>query len=195
LTFQEEFINGLTKPIREGSNDYYHYYQLALAHLALGNHANYREICQSMLHRFSDTQDQLQSRFVTWTACLAPDTFSGYQDLLALYQRSHATEPFGVELGVLYYRMGEFDRARDELNKIADVENSKSLPAYLWYFLAMADAKLENTESAAAWLQRADEFAQGYFDSNETTTSWHRFATLRLLQEEARSIVQATSNE
>jgi len=193
-TFKKEWLDSFTQDIANQVQGHYPYYHMAVTQLVTEDKAGYAETCRRMLDRFLETNKPLEARFAAWTACLAPSSLSDYSPALDLYQRLHSGDAVGVELGALLYRAGEFSRARDELLRIAEIENPNSSPAYVWYFLAMVEMKLGNRDTATAWAKKADErLAEQQSAAAYSTTLWNRVATERLLQSETRMVLQGTN--
>jgi len=197
-TFEEEWIEPYSRSVQKGSMDYSAYYQLALCHLVVGDMEAYRTDCQMMREKFDSSNDVLQLQFTAWTTALAPGAMQDYSPVIELAKRAEAISKVPpYHLAALRYRAGEFGEASDILLKLTEVENPNSSPAYVWYFLSMAEHQLGNEEQSNGWFEKATEFtAQQLADERDGTLSipWNRRATLRLLDAEARATI-ATSND
>ena len=56
-------------------------------------------------------------------------------------------------LGAAHYRAGEWDDARDALNRSMKLRNDS--PSFDWFFLALVDHKLGNPADAREWYDKA----------------------------------------
>lgn len=185
--FEEQIENQLA--------DYFDYYQLALCHLVANDPTAYRKVCQDMLEEFQKSTNAHEFQFAGWTCALAPDALTDFSLAMKLLQRSQelAQSP-SYQLGTLLYRSGEFEKARDVLLDFAKVQDSKYSPAYVWYFLSMAEFQLGNHEKAQEWLTKASEFTTGILadeQAGKKSAAWNHRATLRLLDAEATALVLA----
>ena len=172
------------------------YYFLGLSQLFVGDKVGHEATCHEMLKRFSGTTDPLTAALVTWTISLAPATFSDYDAALKLYQGTSANDLIGVELGALYFRMGEYERAREVLMRLVEMEKQPT-KIEVAYFMALAELKLGNRESAADWAKQADSLVGPLITNAETRLqqSWPRLAQWELLQQELHQLLQDSSDE
>ena len=181
-------------------------YELALCALAAGNASQYRDVCELMLEISADAKDPLQQNFAAWTSALS-DCGSDQTELaVELATRAVTSQPeneqFLNTLGAALYRKGRYDEALDRLAQLTNREvkaggEANSSPAYTMYFLAMTHHALDNVNEAKEWLQKADRRTMRALE-NEEQPPWNRILTLKLLREEAHSMIDSTeltSNE
>ncbi len=176
-------------------------YQLALAKLAADDDGGYRRACAEMLEHFAGTEDSDAARWVAWACVLAPDAVDGFSSPVALAEKAVESDPKSVSYvnthGAVLYRAGRVEEAiqrlteADKLFEDAD-SNSKSSPAYTWYFLAMAHHANGQSEEADKWLDKAVKWTDEVFREHEEGASrlpWNRRLTLELLCEEAKAMI------
>ena len=186
-----------------GQAGWYERYQRALCYLHDGNHAAYRAAASEILSRFMKSQDRNELYWTVWTCVLAPDSLDDYRLLVELAVRGHdmpsADLSMKPELGAALYRAGEFEQALQRLNERESAPaNSKTLPVYSWYFLAMTHYKLGHHEEAQKWLAQATEFTDKILTEskvNRNLLSWNRRLTLELLRAEATALIREAPTE
>ena len=98
------------------------------------------------------------------------------------------------------YRAGRFEEAiqhlkeADELMQQHPRESLPISPAYTWFFLAMAHHCLRHNEEALNWLDEAVQWTDKAIKEYETNPcfprSWNRSLTLKLLRDEAESLLR-----
>lgn len=194
ITFGDEWIESLRQPVLAHSNDIHPYYLLALAQLVSKDDMAYRETCQLILERFSETSDPLTAEFAAWTCSLAPLAIPDYRTAIDLYRRVAGDKVRLDKSGPLLYRMGNATEARLELLQVADTTHEQSSPAYTWLYLALVEHQLGNIQSAQEWKDKADAYVaeQAAAPTDSHATSWNRLATLRILQQEVEQLLQET---
>jgi serine/threonine protein kinase/WD40 repeat protein len=186
-TFMKEWTEPFLKKINYDTANHSDFYSLALCHLIAGNEADYREVCQKMLKSFSASSDAKARQFTGWTCALAPNALDDYSSVIELVQGSLELGELPTHhLGVLLYRAGEFKESRDELLKYADSQDSTTSPAYVWYFLSMAEFQLRNLEKSKEWFEKATKLTNGSISDQQ---QWSRLMTLRLLDAEVKSLI------
>jgi tetratricopeptide (TPR) repeat protein len=176
-------------------------YWAALTQLRGGLDDSYHDTCRGMVERFQDTEKASDAHWTAWTCLLAPDAVQDYGPVVRLAEQAVEAEPnSGVylkTLGGIFYRVGRFEEAVQRLAEadklIDDLDSqSKSSPAYTWYFLAMAHHKLGHDDEAKKWLDKATEWTDKILAEEEegtATVAWNRLLTLKLLREEAEAMI------
>ncbi len=176
----------------------YQRYSAALLYLQMGENEKYRESVHAMQQRFATTEHSNSQHFVGWTACLVPDALEDYSTVLALAEKAVTTDPendqYQKTLAATRFRAGEHDAARELLLKIAQRDENpdakaNSSPAYGWYFLAMTQQALGNTEDAETYLAKANDWTNGILSDEANPPAWNRRLTLELLRDEATQFI------
>ena len=187
--------------IEKGGNSPTAGYRLALAHLAASDIDGYRSACTRMREQFGYSKDPEEAHWLAWTCLLAPDAVDDYGLVVRLAEQAVEADPdsevYLKTLGAILYRAGRFEEAVPRLteanNLIEDPDTeSNSSSAYTWYFLAMAHHKLGRDAEAKKWLQKATEWTDkilGEHKEGTTLLSWNRHLTLKLLREEAETLL------
>jgi tetratricopeptide (TPR) repeat protein len=183
------------KAVTLGARDaFYVRYLHALTCAALHDDSRYRADCTELLQQFRDSRNTDDLHFAVWTSVLRPGSVDDFEPVLELAAR--AVE-LGNEsgqslqgLGAALFRAGRFDEARQALEKSAGAPaNPLTVPVYVWYFLAMTQFKLDHSDEAREWFDKAlaetshvlAEFKPG----NPDPPPWNRRLTLELLRAEA----------
>ncbi len=179
------------------------WYRRALARLGQGQADQYRKDCAEMLQRFGQTTKPNDAYWVAWTCALAPDAIKDWPKAVALAEKSAKSDPqsasFLNTLGAVLYRAGRFD---ESLQRLTDADrfakqpsrSDMSLPAYTWFFLAMAHHRLGHSEEAKQWLDKAEawtEKAIAEADQGIEFMHWNRRLTLKLLRDEAEALLKS----
>jgi eukaryotic-like serine/threonine-protein kinase len=194
----------LAKAIELGESGWEIWHHLALALLAAGDMAGYREACRSMLKRFAQTQNPVEAYLTSWTCVIAPDAVDDYEPVLARVNRVLDARPdsgqFLTALGAILYRSGRNDDAvrwLTELTASRKAVNDKitSSPAYAWYFLAMAHHRAGEEFQAQACLNRANQFTDLELADQANPPAWERRTTLNLLRREAETLLDIPAAE
>lgn len=173
-------------------------YLLALARLSAADMPGYRQTCSAMVDTFLETDDMPEAKFTAWSCVLGPEAVDNFANVIQLAERAvNIDRKLNLAtLGAALYRAGRYDEALSRLNQ-AEVLNSltetstDTSPAYRWYFLAMTHRRLGNTEKYRAFLNRALERTEQALASPPELDdgNWFRLATLRLLRDEAQSLL------
>jgi tetratricopeptide (TPR) repeat protein len=192
------------KRLREASPDapIVAYYQ-ALALLAAGDAAGYRDACRAMLQKFEKTTDLAQLDWVTLTCALGPGALEDLTPAIILAEKITAAEPkeskHRLNHGALLYRAGRYREAVEVLNEVDRMmkqsgDNSLRSPAYAWFFLAMSHNRLGNRDEAARWFAQACEYAQKELAAASdpgAVGKANRWVTLRLFRDEATALLES----
>ena len=181
------------------------HYLRALLCLALDGETQYHESCRAMLQQFQDTENPSDGYWVAWTCLLAPESLDDYGPVVRLAERAVEADPHSDNylktLGGIFYRVGRFDEAVERLNEANTLRQdsgveSKSSPAYAWFFLAMAHHKLGHDAEAEKWLAKATEWTDKVLKEDEEGTTaipWNRRLTLELFRKEAEELLGKTA--
>jgi tetratricopeptide (TPR) repeat protein len=175
----------------------YVYYKLALAALGMSQDQQYQAACQEMLEQFADSEVPSETHFTAWTCALAPDALDDYEPTIELARHAVEQEEFNQQylngLGAILMRARRYDEAKDQLQQALNVEDEESLTStsYAYYFLAMTEHHLGNTEEAKEQLQIALESTEQELAGSP---SWNRRLTLELLREEAVTLINDDTN-
>lgn len=165
---------------------------VAVAHLASGEVAPYRQSCASLLQRFEKTEDRDVACDVLLACVLRPDALSDSGRLLLLAQV--ADTPHGAshaETGAALYRAGDYAEAARSLEAAAKVYHLRPLALC---FLAMARHRLGNIDGARQaldealrWIDQANrEEFDDLTDSRPGWRNWHEPLECEPLLDEAR---------
>ncbi len=169
----------------------------ALVQLKAGRLDSYRDTCRTMLKQFGDTKTVAEGHWVVWTCLLGPEAVDDYAPVVRLAEQAveadPTSEPYLKTLGAILYRAGRAEQAvkrLTEANKLIEDQDteSRSSPAFTWYFLAMAHHKFEHDAEAKKWLGKATEWTDKVLREHENRTThvpWNRRLTLKVLKKEA----------
>ena len=164
----------------------------------------YRQDCGEMLQRFGQTVEADDCHWVAWTCVLAPDDARDWATASVLADQAVQSDPQSARnlntLGAVLYRAGRFNEALAHLSEAAariqePSEASNMSPAYTWYFLAMAHAKVGHEEQARQYLDKANAWTEKVLDDDENLPPWNRRATLELFRKEAGSLLGTINQE
>ncbi len=181
------------------------WYKRCLARLSGGQVDEYRQDCGEMLQRVGQTDNAGDHFFVAWACVLAPDATTDWATAVALAEKSVQGDPQSAmclnALGAVLYRAGRFDEALVRLSEAAALVEqtgaaSNLSPAYPWFFLAMTQHRLGHAEEAKQWLDKAVTWTdKALADADQGTTDlpWNRRLTLKLLRDEATTLLGVTS--
>jgi tetratricopeptide (TPR) repeat protein len=173
------------------------WYQRALTRLAAGR----PEDCREMLQRFAQTDKADDAHWVAWTCALGPDATADWPKAIALAEKASQSDPKSFQflnpLGAVLYRSGRFEDAAKKLKEAETLGQGsggspKSSPAYAWFFLAMAQERLQHREDARAAFDKAvAETDKGLREHKEgiADVPWNRRLTLKLLRDEAQTLL------
>lgn len=217
----DEGLRRLTKAIGFEPGNIQCLYKNALALLACGQNDGYRHECAELLERVSEMTDDQLSKWLSktgdaravgywavWTCALAPDAVEDFASAVRLADRLVQADPkrsrywsarYLTASGAVLYRASRIEEATERLNAAHQLmpspnELARFIPAYTWYFLAMAHHASGRIDEASRWLARANEWTDKVGNSeNYWETSWklrwNERSTLDLLREEAERIL------
>lgn len=166
--------------------------------------SGYQQRCAAMIERYRDSRDPDVLFYTAWTNAVAPGAVASYETPLLLAKRAVELRPqdgaLQQSLGAVYYRAGRFAEAKTHLTAATKLPEVISISvAYAWYFLAMTNQRLGQTEQAKSWLDKAAAYttkalADGKTESGEPL-SWNRRLTLELLRAEATALFREAPAE
>jgi tetratricopeptide (TPR) repeat protein len=175
------------------------WYQRALVRVAAGRLEDYRKDCGEILQRFGQSDKPDDAPWLVWTCALAPDATTNWPQVRAQAEQAVKNDPKSARylstLGAVLYRAGQFEEATKKLKEaealaIAPSGNPNSSPAYTWFFLAMAQQRLQQAEDAQASFDKAVAETDKTLREHEqgiAEAPWNRRLTLKLFREEAES--------
>ena len=183
--------------INLGTTNGYIWYLVALLRLAEQDVQGYRKACEAMLEKFAESEAADDLHWVAWACVLTPDSVDDYSRPIELAERAVTANPdnirYGLGLGAMLYRAGNFDEALEALNRSDKSKaSSRTSPAYGWYFLAMTHHKLGDESQAKEWFDKAVTRAETELDETQddrAPVAWNRRLTLELLRQEAEKLL------
>ncbi|MCA9038025.1 MAG: tetratricopeptide repeat protein, partial [Planctomycetaceae bacterium] len=184
------------KALSENSNlTAYQSYVCALLSLKLHDSQYYSDICRTIIGREIASNSATDDHFKAWTCALAPKAINDYKRAIEFSRRAVAAEPmnvlFRVGLGAILFRAGDLDEAHKVLTEALELPaRDGTSPAYIHYFLAMAEHRRGHSDEAKGHLQKANEIADAELSKSP---SWNRRLTLELLRSEAAAFVRVDS--
>lgn len=170
--------------------------RLALAQLAAGNEAGYRNSGEAMLRRFGQSGERNLVIELAWIQVLSPvQAAVDVARTVELLKSAVATAPrdpivLGI-LGAAAYRLGRYEEAIGYLNESNRAHSDGGL-VWNWLFLAMAHHRLGQDREASTWIDRASgRVGRGGLESprepsNGRSMRWAEQLVLRRLFREAR---------
>jgi WD40 repeat protein/serine/threonine protein kinase/tetratricopeptide (TPR) repeat protein len=175
------------------------WYRHDLALLAAGKNDEYRKACARMVEHFKDTEDTQTAFFTAWTAALGADAVSDFASALRLARKAATQDAQNPQthqaVGAVLYRMGRLEECLTHFDAAQAAANpeSRTSPAYLDYFRAMAHHRLGHKEEARKCLQRAvtqtDKELRDEAQASDLER-WVRKPTLQLLRAEAEAVLR-----
>jgi tetratricopeptide (TPR) repeat protein len=145
-----------------------------------------------------------------WTCALGPLPQERLRQALSLIKRAVELSPanpnYRNTLGAVLYRAGQYEDALKEFEESMRIraetssgtsakpdtkEESATIMAFDWLFLAMAHHRLGHVEDTRAWLRKAISSMEQteYERSLEAVFSWKARLELQLLRREAESLI------
>jgi serine/threonine-protein kinase len=194
----EEAIGMYRRAIELGPDEVLHHYWLALAQLAVGDLDGYRATCATLLRQFGKSNKAEVVNAAAWTIVLADGSVADPEKAVTLARVALRTEPgsdlYANTLAAALYRAGRLEEAMRCFHEIAAAarQGTKKLalfsPAYTWFFLAMTQRRMSQTEEARKSLALAIQTMER--EADKESTWWTRRATLQLLRREAEALVR-----
>ncbi len=203
----------------ELKQDCYPRFRLALIYLLLGRLDAYRDVCQQIFAGIRDDLIASTAYEGVWACAIVPRSIPNLQGVVPLVREAivgdvaHHYYVRLASLGALLYRIGQTKEAVETLTKAsrawvydAPVINPKDvLPAYVWYFLAMAHHDLAHYQEARTWFDKAEAYSQTRLAKPAAVGTesgigviplsgslfWSQRVVLEYLQREARAVLNA----
>jgi serine/threonine protein kinase/tetratricopeptide (TPR) repeat protein len=180
-----------------GPDDSYLWRFRAVAHVAAGDVAAYRQTCTAMVERFEKTKDSATAGNVLHVCVLRDDTLPDMTRLLPLTRVADPIWHWGTwARGAALYRAGKYEESVQCFEKAAKIYRPRT---WDWCFLAMAHHRLGHAEEArrclvdaARWIDEANRE-----DLDDPTSlrpgwaNWDERVTYPLLLREAEALLGA----
>ncbi len=165
----------------------------AVAHVAAGDVAAYRQTCAAMVERFEKTEDRETAGNVLLACVLRDDTLPDMARLLPLIHVAGSIWNWGAwARGAALYRAGRYEESVRCFEAAANIYRPRS---WDWCFLAMAHHRLGHTAEARRCLVEAahwiDEANREALEDTAVTWwgGWHEAVVYPLLLREAEALV------
>jgi serine/threonine protein kinase/Flp pilus assembly protein TadD len=180
-----------------GPNDSYLWRFRAVAHVAAGDVAAYRQACTAMVERFEKTEDRDTAANVLLVGVLRGDTLPDMARLLPLTRVADPIWHWGTWVrGAALYRAGRYEESVRSFETAAKMYRPR---AWDWCFLAMAHHRLGHAEEARRCLVEAarwiDEANREKLDDPTGTRpawgGWYQAVVYPLLLREAEALLGA----
>ncbi len=179
------------RAITQGREDAATFRDQALARLAAGDLAGYKQICARMSRRFGGNRAAGQT--VGWTCALAPDALPDLKPLVQQAERAQADNPKSaahlIAVAALLYRTGQLQPALQQLEKAQTLRGPADAPTD-WLLLAMTQQRLGRADEAKKWLDKAKQAQQP--STAGAGRTWQERLELGLLTKEAEALVKGT---
>jgi tetratricopeptide (TPR) repeat protein len=164
------------------------YYELAMVHLAAGDHAAYGKVCEQLLTMCGDVGDRELLEQVAWLCALSP-TLGDVTRALKMAEESaelHEHDARSLRtFGAALYRSGKYDEASQ---KLEEALAKQSEFASAWLLLALTEQQRGNTEQAKAWLAKGAAWVDHERLSKQKP--WTDRAFLDALLKEAQALIE-----
>jgi tetratricopeptide (TPR) repeat protein len=170
-------------------------YWQALALLAAGDVAGYRQTCAALVEHFARSEKPDDWYLTVVTCSLAPDAVNDWKPLLRLAENAARRDPgnatYAGTLGIALYRAGHTAEAIKQLEAAhaaweqAGTKAQAHSPVYTYLFLAMAHHQRGSAEESRRWLAKALESPELRI---KAPAPWNRRLTLELFLREAQSL-------
>jgi serine/threonine protein kinase/WD40 repeat protein len=152
---------GLVRAVAKGVDDPLVWHRHLLLRLRAGDLAGYQAGCSSLISRFGRDERPGFVEPVAWACALGPDALEDWIPMIRAVEAAVKQRPENVELrktlGALLVRAG---RAREAITALEESvrKNGHGGNAFDWLFLALAQHRLGQTESAGAALAKARDW-------------------------------------
>jgi tetratricopeptide (TPR) repeat protein len=191
---------GFAKAIELGADDVLAvWYPLALLHLRAGRTNEYRCLCESLLARFSQTDNPAIACWVVITCKLAPEAVADLARPVQIAEKLSGRDPKNAEwmgiLGDTLYRKGDLAAAVQRLE--ASIGGNPGVGVH-WrrLFLAMAYHRLgraaeaqQNLRKAIEWTDKNAQEKLGEGAELREPLPWPQRLDLQLLRREAEQLL------
>jgi tetratricopeptide (TPR) repeat protein/tRNA A-37 threonylcarbamoyl transferase component Bud32 len=161
----------------------------AFCHILNGDTDSYHRICQAMLERFGQTDDQSTAHDIVEACVVHPDAISDKWRLPPLANIASSWYVDAVRMrAIVLYRTGQFAESIDCFDKAARLYGLRS---WDWVFLAMAHHHLDHPDTASKcleharrWMREADSRVVNDLFRQSTWDDWYeRPCALKLIDE------------
>jgi WD40 repeat protein len=178
---------------REEGTDRIMWYRLALARLALKDHAGYRSASMDMVARFADPREPRDADLTLWTCILAPGAVEDWAPTLRTAETLLSGAPDDASrsqsMGALLLRAGRSEEAVKLLRRSRETQGGTDDPQ-THLFLVLAYARLGRLSDARGHLKQGTALAAPALQeqpAGRASLDWEARAELRLLLREARA--------
>jgi serine/threonine protein kinase/Flp pilus assembly protein TadD len=186
-----------TKACELAPDDSYLWRFRAVAHVAAGDVAAYRQACTAMVDRFEKTKDRVTAGNALLVCVLRDDSLRDMTRLLPLTRVAAPLWHWGTwARGAALYRAGRYEESVRRFEAAAKMYRPR---AWDWSFLAMAHHRLGHAKEARRCLAEAarwiDEANRQELDDPTSTRpawgGWHEAVVYPLLLGEAKALLGA----
>ncbi|TWU28997.1 protein kinase domain-containing protein [Novipirellula artificiosorum] len=173
------------------------FYQAALLAVHAKDPASFAECCRRAIDDSPAAGMVVDQYSAAWTCALGPHGLDDYSPAISLARSAAASDPakqsYFCGLGAILMRAGEYTEAKQQLEKVAELETDFSTSeSYAYYFLAMTEYKLGNSAAAEQQLRQANAAAETELAG---FIAWHRGLTIELLRNEATALIAPQSGD
>lgn len=159
-----------------------HLYDLAIAFLANGELAAYRQVCADMFAQFHSTDNNDIAARIVYTCVPAPDAIPNIERLTPLAKMAMNAWPGNVRLrGAVAYRSGDYESAA----KFFEEANETDRRAWDWFFISMTQSRLGRFDEARRCLDEGIRLLNSRSD-----TGWTERVESQCLREEASALIE-----
>ncbi|MBM3458000.1 MAG: WD40 repeat domain-containing protein, partial [Armatimonadetes bacterium] len=190
-------VEDFNAAIGAGAGERLLWYHRALALLARGDLAGYRQNCEEMFQRFGGFRPAARrdNSLTLWTCMLAPGALDDPGVLVELADRWVKVEPTHdshlQNLGAALYRAGRYGAAGQRIRAGISRRRRTEVPDAC--FLAMIHARLGHGRLAGQWLalaHRLDAEARASLTAARLPIPWGDEVEARVLRQEAEALVK-----
>jgi WD40 repeat protein/tetratricopeptide (TPR) repeat protein/tRNA A-37 threonylcarbamoyl transferase component Bud32 len=166
--------------------------------LATNDLAGYRRMCVARVKQFGSTKSLREIGWTGWLCTAAPNALDDFTSLRLQLEQALAENPdcwFRHLPGPLYYRMGKYEQALEQLTEALRSHAKDGGKIEDWLFLAMIHQRLGHSEEAKKWLGKADQRMpnglpkSGLISTGQVDIGWANTLMLQSLHREATALV------
>jgi WD40 repeat protein/tetratricopeptide (TPR) repeat protein len=177
---------------KRGRNEAILWRRHALACLASGDLAGYKQACVRLAKRGGDTE--ADARAIAWVCALAPDAVNNYRLLLQRAERRATANPKStVDLlawAILLYRAGQFDPALQHVQEAAALNGSATDPR-AELLRALVQQRLQHPEEARQALDKALGQINAAKEKKEAIApTWEQRLEIEILRREVETEIK-----
>jgi serine/threonine protein kinase/Tfp pilus assembly protein PilF len=175
--------------------------------LRAGDTKGYRQVCLQMLERFREPKNPIIAHRVALACLLIPDAVGDQPVLMELARLSVSGAPHdgwcAITLGLASYRTGQFEQAAQHLRQVlktwpenpydAESMGENGAPLTAWLILAMVCHRLDQSDEARQWLNKAVRKMDQELDEEgmgRLRRESHVWAMCQVLRGEAETLVK-----